>query len=76
MMDFLTISVAEDKMFRIDPVIMETQVRVFDLFTNNETSNIVFMPTIHRLEFSDLEKQSEVSLALASTFTPSKLTAD
>lgn len=61
-------------MFQIDPIIMETQVRVFELFTNNETDNIVYMPTIFRLEFSDLEKQSDVSLALASTFRPTKLT--
>jgi hypothetical protein len=75
MLETMVISVNEDKMFQKDPEITRTEVRVFELFSDGASSsgNIIHQAMIHSIDFHDFYKQCDVSLALASRFTPKSL---
>lgn len=55
-----------------DPDIAKYQLRVFELFGNQ--NDIVFQDNFFKISFIDLKNTKEIYLSLASRFKPSNLT--
>ena len=70
----------QDLTMRLDPVISETEISVFELFVPNDdeviSRNIVFKSNHYQINIKDVRNQLHFLLTVASTFKPKGLTPE